>query len=544
MSRHLDELWSPIASYGSTTARGDRLPSPSRKAQRAELERDTAVQERAQKVARQSLCVIPAHTHPIRSICIGPHYAYTAGMDGLIKVWQFDTLLDVQGSKARPPVALQEITAHSAGVSCLCIVDNKVMCSGGWDSTAKVWDLATGHTCRATLKGHSEFVRAVAGDAGKLYTGSNDRTIRVWDLETFQCVGMMAGHSLAVISLAVANDKLFSGGYDLIVRVWDTKSHLFLMEMGGHQQVITNLSVGRATRVNKETGDLYEHLTVYSCAEDNMVYIWDPQSLTCKGQLQLEIPSPHSNTQTSSPAHSVGNNGGNCTLLSAPPSLGESRPFVTCQGPDGVLYVGDRGGSVQQWDLDSNLCVGLHSGHTASVRALAVLHHVPFAESLILSGSDDGTIRVWKNSNLVAGEKEGIRQDSERRTQEEHEAKRRAKESVELERQRQKNELAKMKAAEDESIARGSLQRVAPVGMQSGNSLFQTSAHRADGVEVSEISGGEGAQRPSSPRPLESDGCGFLWIFPGARSPSLLLSVLFTVEQAWISQDPGRSKKN
>jgi len=231
-------------------------------------------------------------------------------------------------------------------------------------------------------------------------------------------------------------------------------------------------------------------------------------------------------------------------LLSAPPSLGESRPFVTCQGPDGVLYVGDRGGSVQQWDLDSNLCVGLHSGHTASVRALAVLHHVPFAESLILSGSDDGTIRVWKNSNLVAGEKEGIRQDSERRTQEEHEAKRRAKESVELERQRQKNELAKMKAAEDESIARGSLQRVAPVGMQSGNSLFQTSAHRADGVEVSEISGGEGAQRPCSPRPLESDGCGFLWIFPGARSPSLLLSVLFTVEQAWISQDPGRSKKN
>jgi WD40 repeat protein len=35
-----------------------------------------------------------------------------------------------------------------------------------------------------------------------LYTGSNDRTIRVWDLSTYQCVGMMVGHSLAVISLA------------------------------------------------------------------------------------------------------------------------------------------------------------------------------------------------------------------------------------------------------------------------------------------------------------------------------------------------------
>ena len=77
--------------------------------------------------------------------------------------------------------------------------------------------MSTGHTCLATLKGHSEFVRAVAGSGGKLYTGSNDRTIRVWDLESFQCVGMMAGHSLAVIALAVANDRLFSGGYDLTV---------------------------------------------------------------------------------------------------------------------------------------------------------------------------------------------------------------------------------------------------------------------------------------------------------------------------------------
>jgi hypothetical protein len=81
------------------------------------------------------------------------------------------------------------------------------------------------------------------------------------------------------------------------------------------------------------------------------------------------------------------------------------------------------------------------------VRALVALHKVPYAHSLVLSGSDDGTIRVWKNAKLVEGEKEGMRQAAERRAQAEHEEKRRAKESVELERQRQKNELAKMKAA-------------------------------------------------------------------------------------------------
>jgi hypothetical protein len=46
----------------------------------------------------------------------------------------------------------------------------------------------------------------------------------------------------------------------------------------------------------------------------------------------------------------------------------------------------------------------------------------------VLSGSDDGTLRVWKNANLVASEKEGLRADTERRAEEEQQSKRRAKE--------------------------------------------------------------------------------------------------------------------
>ena len=207
-------------------------------------------------MGRRCFCVIQAHSNSIRSICLGPTYVYTASMDGLIKVWHFDNLLDSQGPKAPAQVAVQEFKAHAAGVSCLCIVDDKFLCSGGWDSTAKVWDMSAGHACLATLKGHSEFVRAVTGDAGKLYTGSNDRTIRVWDLETFQCIGEMLGHNLAVISLAVANGKLFSGGYDLTVKVWDTNTRLCLMDMGGHQQVQITL----ASQISERVEGFYEAL--------------------------------------------------------------------------------------------------------------------------------------------------------------------------------------------------------------------------------------------------------------------------------------------
>jgi WD40 repeat protein len=188
---------------------------------------------------------------------------------------------------------------------------------------------------------------------------------------------------------------------------------------------------------NKDTGQLYPHLTVYSCAEDNRIMAWDAHTLSCIGSMQLDQAHHHSQSLSASLE----------TLLSPPPRPGEIQPFVTCQGLDGVLYVGHRGGAVEQWDLESKTLLRANAGHTASVRALAILHKVPYAHSLVLSGADDGTIRVWKSSTLLAAEQEGIRLESERKTQEEALAKRRAKEALEQERQRIKNLIAQQKAA-------------------------------------------------------------------------------------------------
>ena len=458
MRRHLDDLWEDPGAGLSTR----RSPSPIR-VLRALQEEENTVKARAREVGRQSFSVIDAHSAAVRTLCLGPSFGYSAGMDGLIKVWDFASLLEVQGAKGGSTAAVQEFAGHAAGVSSLCIVSSSehgrlLLCSGGWDSTAKVWDMSMGHAHVATLKGHSEFVRAVAGDVGMLYTGSNDRTIRAWDLTTFKCVSMLTGHSLAVMSLAIANKRLFSGGYDLLIKVWDTETNLCLMDIGGHQQVITHLSVSRTTKVHQDTGEFYDYFTVFSCAEDNVVAEWDAHTLTCKRQLHLGLTDVQESSSVSA-------------LPSAPQPPGDSPtpPFVTCkEGMEGVLYVGDRGGGLQQWDLESEECVGRKAGPVSSVRAMAVLHAVPFQHSLVLTGCDDGTIRAWKRASLISTEKEGMRLDGERRAAEEHEAKRRAKEAVEMERQRQKRELARMKAQEDEQTARGLLHRVQPKGMQSG----------------------------------------------------------------------------
>jgi len=62
--------------------------------------------------------------------------------------------------------------------------DSRTAVSGSDDRTVRVWDLATGGA--RTLKGHGAAVNAVAVtlDGHSAVSGSDDRTVRVWDLAT------------------------------------------------------------------------------------------------------------------------------------------------------------------------------------------------------------------------------------------------------------------------------------------------------------------------------------------------------------------------
>jgi WD40 repeat protein len=60
--------------------------------------------------------------------------------------------------------------------------DGRLLATVGRDTTARVWDSATGQQLR-TLTGHDAEVEGVAfsPDGRLLATASDDRTARVWD---------------------------------------------------------------------------------------------------------------------------------------------------------------------------------------------------------------------------------------------------------------------------------------------------------------------------------------------------------------------------
>ena len=80
-------------------------------------------------------------------------------------------------------------------------------------------------TCLHTFTGHTEQVISLlfSPDGKTLFSGSADRSVRVWDVETGRCQASLLGHHHWVWSLvySAADRVLLSGSQDETIRVWN-----------------------------------------------------------------------------------------------------------------------------------------------------------------------------------------------------------------------------------------------------------------------------------------------------------------------------------
>ena len=101
--------------------------------------------------------------------------------------------------------------------------------TGSDDRTVKLWDSRNGNRL-SCLEGAVKGVMCVAfSDDGKHVLGaSNDFAVRIWSLKTSRVVHALTGHQNKIYCAGFATDSktVFSGGYDRLIKFWDVQRGL------------------------------------------------------------------------------------------------------------------------------------------------------------------------------------------------------------------------------------------------------------------------------------------------------------------------------
>ncbi len=156
------------------------------------------------------------------------------------------------------------------------------------DNTIRLWDMQNLNPL-GVLQGHDGNVNALAAlpDSQRLLSAGADGTLRLWDLNQRACLAEMRGHEGDVICLAISSDGNvgFSGGDDGRVGVWDLSLGKLIRFLPAQKSKIISIAARQDKRtlaVGYGSDYLGEHERAKFFGSDWIpITLWDYRSAKC-----------------------------------------------------------------------------------------------------------------------------------------------------------------------------------------------------------------------------------------------------------------------
>ena len=180
--------------------------------------------------------------------------------DAKIKIWN-----------PKSGECIKTLTGHKHKILCLRVLSGKRVASGSLKEI-KVWNYEEG-VCVHTIRVHKCWVRdilhLITPNNETLVSCSQDKTIKVWDLNRNSLVKTLTGHSGQVYCLLLLKTGLVaSGSQDRTIRVWNVDSGVCVFTLQGHSDGVWAL-------------ELTEKYELISCSSDKTIKMWSLNPTGC-----------------------------------------------------------------------------------------------------------------------------------------------------------------------------------------------------------------------------------------------------------------------
>jgi WD40 repeat protein len=222
-------------------------------------------------------CVRAFQRHTSRVTCLAATvdtvWLLSGDNSGSVLLWDITTGQQLASVKCHQ---------NPRGVSCLAVTpDGSSFVSGSF--SLKLWRFVALQQPVIQFSGHTSTVTScvVSCNGSRLYSGSDDKSIRVWDMTTGQQLASMQSHDSGVTSLALSSSLLVSGSRDTTVKLWDTGSMQLLHTLRGHSDIVLSVAVSSdgMQRVLSGGGSTFKHMyDDIGCTTDYSVRVCDAAS--------------------------------------------------------------------------------------------------------------------------------------------------------------------------------------------------------------------------------------------------------------------------